>query len=300
MELRHLRYFVAVAERLNYRSAAEALHVSQPALSTQIKDLEHDTGVQLLERNTGGVRLTDAGAVFLAAARRVLAQAEAAVGAARDAATGRQGRLAIGNFGSIAATILPASVRAFRRQYPAVEVTLLELSGPEQIEALATGEIHVGFVVADQAHLTEDLRRLTVLRSPLRAVLARGHRLAKARQVALGELETETLLAVGDRRRPTPHAETLRAIFRARGRLVPPVTEVGGLDSILATVASGGGVTLLPAAVGESRTAAVVFKRLRETGADLFTEVWALWRDRDTAPLARNFIAVLGRTRVPA
>jgi DNA-binding transcriptional LysR family regulator len=293
MELRHLRYFVAVAERLNYRKAAEDLHVSQPALSTQIKDLEYETGVKLLERDTGGVRLTDAGSVLLQEARRLLAQAAAAVAAAKSAAAGRRGRLVIGSPGSVAARVLPGVLRAYRLKYPEVEVVLNEMSSPAQVAALASGAIQIGFAIADHAYPPDDLEHFTVWRSPMRAVVGQGHRLARVRRVALAELATEPILAIGDPRQPTPHAERTREIFRARGWQTRPLVEVDGLDSLLATVASGAGVTLLPAVVGDIRTGGVVLKPLTESGPDLFTELWVLWRDRVTSPLARNFVALL-------
>lgn len=295
MELRHLRYFVAVAERLNFRKAAEDLHVSQPALSTQIKDLEYETGVKLLERDTGGVRLTDAGAVLLDEARRLLAQAAAAVAATQSAAAGRRGRLVIGSPGSVAAKVLPAGLRAFRKQYPEVDVVLTEMTGAEPIAALASGAIHIGFAIADHSYPPEHLEHFTVWRSPMRVVVGPGHRFARARRVSLADVASERILAIGDPRQPTPHATRTREIFQSRGWPTLPVAEVDGLDSLLATVASGAGVALLPAIVSEIRTGGVVLKPLTESGPDLFTELWAMWRDRDTGPLARNFIAVLRR-----
>lgn len=300
MELRHLRYFVAVAERLNYRKAAEDLHVSQPALSTQIKDLEDETSVKLLERDTSGVRLTDAGSVLLEEARRLLAQATAAVAAAKSAAAGRRGRLVIGSPGSVAAKVLPAALRAFRLKYPEVDVVLNEMSSPTQIAALASGAIQLGFAIADHAYPPEHLEHFTVWRSPIRVVVGQGHRFARARRVALAAVAAETILAIGDPRQPTPHTERTQEMFRVRGWKTRPIVEVDGLDSLLATVASGAGVTLLPAIVGEIRTGGVVFKPLTDTGPDLFTELWVLWRDSVTSPLARNFVALLRQHRPAA
>src|SRR3954447_15768036 len=120
MELRHLRYFVAVAEELNYRKASERLRVAQPALSSQIKDLESDVGATLLDRDTGGVQLTDAGTVFLEQARLIVAQAQHAVVAAQEAAQGRRGRLTLGYFAPIFMGLMPATLRAYRERFPDV------------------------------------------------------------------------------------------------------------------------------------------------------------------------------------
>src|SRR5262245_60235793 len=127
MELRHLRYFVAVAEALSFRGAAERLRVAQPALSKQIRDLEDECGARLFDRNTSRVRMTDAGAVLLEEARQLLAQANRLPALVRDAAQGRRGRLIIGNIGSLTAGFLPASLAAFHAKFPDVDVTLIEL-----------------------------------------------------------------------------------------------------------------------------------------------------------------------------
>src|SRR3954470_17700247 len=120
MELRHLRYFVAVGEALNFRKAAERLRVAQPALSSQIQDLEADVGARLFDRNTAGVRLTDAGGAFLAEVRQILAHAERAGTVAREAARGRRGRLIVGYFAPIFMGLMPGSLKAFREKYPEV------------------------------------------------------------------------------------------------------------------------------------------------------------------------------------
>src|SRR4051812_5064070 len=141
MELRHLRYFVAVAEELNYRKASERLRVAQPALSSQIQDLERDVGVRLLDRDTGGVRLTDGGAAFLEEARLILRQVERAVAVAVEAAKGLRGRLMIGYFAPIFMGLMPASLKAYREKFPEVEVVLVELPILEQIAELEAGTI---------------------------------------------------------------------------------------------------------------------------------------------------------------
>jgi len=139
VELRHLRYFVAVAEALSYRSAAESLRVAQPALSKQIKDLEADVGVRLLDRDTGGGTLTDAGVVFLEEARDILERVEMAASAAREAAAGKGGRLTIGSVGPISVSLLPAALAAFRQKFPRVEINLHDFTMPHQFTALRRG-----------------------------------------------------------------------------------------------------------------------------------------------------------------
>jgi DNA-binding transcriptional LysR family regulator len=148
VELRVLRYFVAVAEELHFGRAAERVLVSQPALSRQIAGLEQQLDVRLFERTSRQVRLTDAGAVLLVEARRTLAQAERAVDIARRAGRGEVGRVRVGFLASASNSILPPVVRTFRTRYPSVALELNELLDDEQVRQLEEGQIDVGFLRA--------------------------------------------------------------------------------------------------------------------------------------------------------
>ena len=136
MELRHLRYFVAVAEELSFRRAAHRLHVSHPALSQQVHDLENELGLKLFERNSRRVELTEAGRAFLIGARRALAAAKEAVTQAQEAAKGDRGRLVIGSIGPLTSSFLPVALARFREQRPLVEVTVLNMNNRAQVEAV--------------------------------------------------------------------------------------------------------------------------------------------------------------------
>jgi DNA-binding transcriptional LysR family regulator len=140
MELRHLRYFVAVAEALSFRKAAVRLSVSEPALSQQVADLEEELGLRLMNRNSRRVELTEIGRVFLVGARRTLASAKEAVVQAQEAAVGERGRLAIGCIGQLVPAFLPDALAHFRERYPLVEVS----DDRTQVEALANGTIMLG------------------------------------------------------------------------------------------------------------------------------------------------------------
>src|ERR1700726_2193824 len=144
MELRHFRYFIAVAEESSLGRAAHRLHVSQPALSQQISDLEDELGLKLFTRNSRGVELTEAGRVFLIGGRRVLVAAKEAAERAQEAAKGQRGRLVIGNHGALTIAFLPGVVSRFREQQPLVEVTLLHLNNRAQVEAVLNGSIMLG------------------------------------------------------------------------------------------------------------------------------------------------------------
>jgi len=179
VELRHLRYFVAVAEALNYRRAAERLNVTQPALSKQIKDMEAQLGARLLNRNTGGVTLTNAGTVLLEEAKDILERVEMAVVAIREAEAGRGGCLTIGSLGAISASFLPASLAAFRAKFPRVEVNLHESSMPDQISALSAGTIQLGFVIAQGVSIPSNFATVEVLVSRLAVAIGREHRFVR-------------------------------------------------------------------------------------------------------------------------
>jgi DNA-binding transcriptional LysR family regulator len=294
MELRHLRYFEAVATDLSFRQAAERLHVAQPALSRQIKDLEYELRVRLLDRNTTRVRLTEAGRVFLEEARGILAHAERATEMAREAAAGRRGRLVVGNVGPITASFMPACLTEFRARYPEAAVTLMEIEPAEQIARVDAGTIQVGFTVEKPPVLPRLLSHRRILRSAMCAVVGSGHRLAGAPRVSLEELGREKLLCYAGQRVQT-HADLVRGIFAAHRIKCRPITVVAGFESLLAMIAGGQGVSLMPEHIIVSATDRIAIVPLQETGEDLVFEVTAVWRDDDSSPLAQKFVQLLGR-----
>ena len=294
MELRHLRYFVAVAEELNYRKASERLRVAQPSLSSQIKDLEEELGVTLLDRDTGGVRLNDAGAAFLEEARLILAHAQQAITVAREAAKGRRGRLTIAYYAPLLMGFMPASLKAFHDSFPEVEVTLRELPLGDQIAALESGAIQIGFAIKGSTPIPPHLKHVEVARSPIRAVVGREHRLARASRVALADLANEPLLCLTPKKGSgSVHGEIMRQGFAARGLKPGPIRQIEGADAFRATLESGIGVSLIAEIGSLSRSPDLVFKPLKDSGADLFLELHALWRDGQTSQLTANFIALM-------
>lgn len=297
MELRHLRYFVAVAEELNYRKAAERLRVAQPALSSQIKDLETELGVRLLDRNTAGVRLTDAGAVFLAETRRTLAQAAQAVLSAQDIAQGRRGRLAVGYSGPLLMGFMPGSVQTFSTKFHEVEVSLVEMPLGEQISGLQAGTIQIGFAIVGSIPIPPGLNQIEILRSPTRLVVGRGHRLAKARSVALADLVREPLLCLSNHKGTLLHYEIIHPMFARRSLKLGPVKKIDGADAFRAALEGGRGVSLIPQMGSLSRSPDLVFKPLKDSGDDLVLELRALWPGRSSSVVIDNFIDVLRRLK---
>lgn len=291
MELRHLRYFVAVAEALSFRRAAERLHVAQPALSKQIKDLEQAVGAQLLNRNTGGVMLTDAGAMLLDEARDILERVDMAAAGARDAAAGRGGRLTVGNLGALSASFLPAILAAFRAKYPLVEVNLHEMSLPDQLAALKAGTIHVGFTINPVATIPPELERTEILESRMAVAMGKDHPLAGRARVSLADLADEQFLCIGETERHDLHRQRMQAIFAQRGIKHRPLRRVNSFESLTALVAGNHGLSILLPILRNSEN--VVFRRIKEDGADLVLRLAAVRRKGGGSQLAANFVEVL-------
>ncbi|MBV9228842.1 MAG: LysR family transcriptional regulator, partial [Chloroflexi bacterium] len=197
MELRHLQYFVAVAETLNFSRAAERLCMAQPPLSQQIQRLEEEVGAQLFYRTKRSVRLTEAGQLFLQEAYRTLSQAEHAIQTARRAGKGEIGRLAIGFVGSSAYGFLPTVIRTFRERFPDVELTLREITTVEQVQALHEDRIQVGFLRLPVS--ADNIEYEPVQREPFFLVISAKHPLASLPEIPLHALEYEPFIFV-------PHA----------------------------------------------------------------------------------------------
>lgn len=213
MELRHLRYFIGVAEEENVSRAALKLHVSQPALSRQVRDLEDELGFLLLTRSAKSVRLTEAGRAFLTEARAVLLRAEEAVKTAHAIATGARGELHVGYAPSLTARFLPQTLRAFQAISPGVRVKLHDFSTEEMLAGLRDGKLQIAFVVRLPA-LLRGLRFEDLARDAFRLAVAPKHPLAGRRAVTLAEAAREPLITYSRKDYPDAH-ETLAAMFAA-------------------------------------------------------------------------------------
>ena len=245
MELRHLRYFVAVAEEENVSRAALKLHVSQPALSRQVRDLEEELGFPLLERSAKSVRLTEAGRAFLTEARAVLQRAEDAVKAARAIATGGRGELHVGYAPSLTARILPRALRAFQAELPKVRVRLHDLSTEEMLAGLRAGKLQIAFVAHPTRAMLRGLHFEELTRDPLFLAVAPKHRLARHRAVTLGDIAREPMVAYTRKDYPEAH-EMLLAVFAGLKDKPRIVEEHDSVTSLIAAVEAGTGVALTP------------------------------------------------------
>ena len=289
MELRHLRYFVVVAEELHFGHAAERLHIAQPSLSIQIRQLEREVGAPLLDRTNRRVSLTAAGRVFLEGARRTLAQTEKMVEDTRRAHRGESGRLAFGFVGSAAYEVLPQLLRTFRAAYPDIELHLHSMATKEQLAALAERRLDLGLL-----RLPVDDARLSwrvVTREPLVAVLPNTHSLAAADRVPLAGLRRDPFILYPRADGPAIR-DTIISLCHRAGFSPTIVQESGEMQTILGLVAGGIGVALIIAPEGYRGTSSVVFKPLQ----DKQTPTWEMalaWRhDGELSPVVGAFLAV--------
>ena len=290
MDLRRLRYFVALGEELHFGRAARRVHVVQPALSQQIRVLEEEIGAPLVERTTRRVALTAAGGVLLEHARRVLADVEQAVVSTQRASRGVTGRLAVGFVSPAALRVLPEVLAKFRVEHPSVEMTLLEGGTTDQLKAVEEGRLDIGFVL-----LPADARKLALepaLAEPLMAVLPAGHRLAGRPSVPLAALADEDIIWMARRSEPRLYELYTRLCLEA-GFSPRVAHEVDHLESMLALVAAGFGVSHAPASIGATPRAGVVAAPLARPRVP--TGIGMVYSRANRSPSLSSFLAAARR-----
>lgn len=244
MELRHLRYFVAVAEEENVTRAAARLRVSQPPLSRQIQDLEAELGLQLLERTAKSVRLTEAGRVFYQEARAVLQRVEDAIATARAVADGDAGELHIGYAPSLTVELLPKALRTFRESSPGVKVSLHDLSTEQMLSGLRDGSLDAALMVKTSSTALRGLQFRNLVTYHVVVAAHPTHPLAKRRRVPLAVLASERLIAYSRMEYPEYH-EFLKLLFGGRKRPPQIAEEHDSVTSLIAAVESGRGVAIV-------------------------------------------------------
>ncbi|MCI2403614.1 MULTISPECIES: LysR family transcriptional regulator [Serratia] len=260
MELRHLRYFIAVAEEQNFSRAAERLHISQPPLSRQIQQLEASLGVRLFKRGSRPLVLTAAGRFLYGHALQFLAQS-----LELKTMTQRVGQverpLSLGFVASTLYDILPQLIRRFRTAHPEVGLSLHEMTTLEQIRALKEGKIDVGF--GRIRHEDMHIRRIILREEPLMAALAADHPLARSEGLTLRALQAETLIVYPQTPRPS-FADQVLATFRDRALVPRKIMEVRELQVALGLVAAGEGIALVPHCLHSLKRPDVVYNALNE------------------------------------
>jgi DNA-binding transcriptional LysR family regulator len=291
MEVRHLRYFTAVAEERHFGRGGARLCPAQPPPPTQIQNLERELGYPLFDRSRRPVELTAAGEALLSHARSLLGALEVAVRETRRAGAGHVGRLAIGYPSSLAYSGLTELLRAFRERSPDVTIEVRELPPGDQTEALKRGELDVGFV---RAPLQEpQLASETIRKEKLVLALPADHRLAIRDRIALGAVAREPFVFFPRARGPG-FFDLLIAYCRDSGFTPHIVQEAPQID-VLALVAAGFGLSILPESVREQRRADIVLRPLIGSPT---TELRLVWRSGDTSPAVARFLETVRRVGV--
>lgn len=290
IELRHLRYFVAVAEELHFGRAAARLNISQPPLSQQIQLLEAQIGARLLARTNRSVSLTAAGLQFLADSRQILSQVEAAAVRAGRLHAGETGELRIG-FTSSAPFIraISDSLSLFRKRYPDVHLQTLEINTRAQITPLNEGALDVGLM--RNTPLPDTLAWKLILREPLMAMLHREHPLAAREKISLRELADEPFVFFD------PHVGTglyddIIGLLRRYGVKAQITQEVGEAMTIIGLVAAGLGVSILPASFQRVRLEEMRWVAIEEP--DAVSEMWLVWsKHHEISAASERFITLV-------
>lgn len=271
IELRQFRQFIAVAEELSFRRAAERLNMAQPPLTATIKRIEDEVGTVLIERTNRIERLTEAGRVFLDEARKTVNQAERAMLAAQRAGAGLTGTLRVTFVASAAREILPSILLRFRERYPAVTLELREAMTTQQLASLANNESDLGFVIPPLQD-AEKLNIEVIARNRLVAALPEGHPLTKAEQITLADMSQDSWILFSARQGPglhrIIHAACAKAGFSPRiGQEAPQ------MDTIASLVAGGMGVALVSRALATGGRKGVIFRELAGPGTPVEFEL---------------------------
>lgn len=273
IELRHLRYFLAVAETLHFGRAAIKLGIAQPPLSQQIRRLEEMLGAQLFERTTRGVKLTPAGSTLRERARSTMARLADDLEQSRRVARGEEGRLTVGFSGSVMFTELPMAIQAYRRAYPRVDVQLREMWTSDQLAALADGSIDVGFLRDGERR--PELTITPLLREPFYVALPVDHTLRRQRIVAPASFEGEQFVLFARWMGNLAFDRTMRCCLDA-GFQPTIAQEAPQFPTLIRLVAAGVGISLVPACVATIAFPGAIFRPIRSkrwTSVDIGTRV---------------------------
>lgn len=292
MELRHLRYFLALADELHFGRAAQRLAISQPPLTVAIQQLEAEVGAPLFLRNSRGVQLTAAGQALVPAAQAAIDGAAQALHAARDAASGQVGRLSIGFAGTMLYRGLPQMLRRFQAEHARLQLSLRELSSSEQIVELQHARLDAGF--AHVSHAPAGLAERLVSSQPFVACVPATHALARRRSLPLDALAGEPLALVSRHVSPDYHARIVGAC-QAVGFTPQPLHELQHWLSVVSLVSQGLAVALVPAALQQAGLAGAAFVPVKDPHGTLPRyETRCLWNPARDLPALGLFLRAVG------
>ncbi len=292
MELRHLRYFVAVAESLNFTKAAARLRLAQPALSRQVADLEDELGVDLLSRTSRGVQLTEEGKLFLAETRVVLTHVDATVAKVRALARGEFGELQVGYLPPLDLHILPRALAEFQKSTPGVKVVLHDLGSDELCQELRNGTLHLAVMMQPSEEATTGIEFEEIGRYPFFVAMASGHPLTKMKAVPLESLAKQPLVAL-DRRRNSEYHRILKRVFTP---LRPTIaTESDSINSLITEIGSGKRVALVSQLFKQAIGSRLLYRRLIDSDAAMCVGI-ATAKSGDVTPAGEKLLATIRQT----
>jgi DNA-binding transcriptional LysR family regulator len=291
MELRHLRYFIAVAEELHFGRAAERLRIAQPPLSRQIRDLEREIGAPLFERVPRGVELTAAGSAFLPEARLTLVQAERAQRTAQRAARGETGRLRVGFVEAATHSgILPDVLSFFRAHMPSIGLSLCELDPLNQTEAFQDGRIDLGVLHSPPLDADRWLRVEEIYSEPVVLALPKSHPLAGRTRLTLANLAKESFVFFPRHVEPAMYDDII-ASCRAAGFSPRVVQEANGWHTLVSLVSAGVGLAFVPRSLAEFDQRGVVYRPVRDLEVEMTLS--AVWKRGEKSPVRERFVTAL-------
>lgn len=286
MELRHLRYFVTLAEELHFGRAAERLHIAQPPLSQQIRQLETELGFELFHRTKRKVQLTEAGQVFLDEVQQIFKQLEQAIQVGRQTSRGEMGQLVVGFVSSAPYNILPTILRAFRSSVPEVRLELHELTTNQQFRWLRESRIDVGFV---RPPVEDTFNFEIIFQESLVVALPDTHELANHSNVCLRSLKNEPFILFP--RLLAPGLYDLIISLCQQAGFSPNVTqEAIQMQTIVSLVAGGLGIAIVPESLQNLQRTGVVYKTVQEP--TLKTAIAIIWRQNDTSATVQKFLEI--------
>ena len=289
MELRHLRYFVAVAEALSFTKAAEKLNTSQPSLTRQIRDLEDELGVQLLHRTKQKVGLTDEGRFFLAEAKRLLALAAATVESVRRLHSGEVRALNVGYVSNLFSDLLPKTLAAFHQTFPTVAVNLFDLSCGEQFHALEEGKLDLGFVGLHEPIARRGLEFLKIASYKTVVALPKDNPLASLATVELKALAPMFFIGMSEASYPGYRDWLIKTCQRAA--FTPKVLQDVDLErKMIHAVAAGLGVAIVPEQLKKLEHENVVFRPLDPA---ILTEGCVAWRNENPSAPLKAYVQIV-------
>ena len=289
MELRHLRYFVAVAEALSFTKAAENLHLAQPSLTRQIKDLEREIEVRLIDRSGKRISLTQEGESFLEDAKRLLAECAQSVQAVQRLSRGESGQLNIGYVANIYHDLLPATLGAFRKAYPRTALNLFDMTPAEQYRALDEHQIDLAFVCFRADSTGKELQWARVGEDNVMVALAAGNPLAKKAKIDLDDLEPMFFVGMSVKTYPGSN-EWLIDACRKAGFTPRILQDADREPAVISFVAAGLGVALLPEQIKKLPHQGVIFRPFRQR---LTVDSWAVWNANNSSDCLKRYVQIV-------